>query len=198
MGNTPKGKRSKGAVGAGPRGPSAGGGRRSVGAYVVGGVVAVALVLLVVFIAMDVSNNPQTVPDAPAGTEYFTIEDAGHVAGPVDYPTSPPVGGPHSAEPLACGAYPTPVPDERAVHTLEHGAAWLTYEPDVDAATIGALESFARRRDVLVSPYPGQVDPIVLTTWGTQLRLEELDDDVIDQFIRAFQHRTAPENNVGC
>ncbi len=163
-----------------------------------GGGVVVALVLLVVFVASDLSNNPNTVPDPPAGVEYLAISDPLHTEESVAYEQDPPAGGPHSTTPIRCQAYDTPVRNENAVHALEHGAAWITYQPDLDDGEVSVLEGFARRRDVLVSPYPGQDSPIVLTTWATQLRLDSADEDVIDQFIRALQHRTAPENNVGC
>ncbi len=166
--------------------------------YAVGGGVLAVLGLLVYFIATDVSGNPQTVPDPPEGVEYFTVVDPAHTAQAVIYDQDPPAGGPHNATPLRCQAYDEPVPNENAVHALEHGAVWITYRPDLDGGAIDALEGFARRRDVLVSPYPGLDSAIVLTTWGTQLRLDSPDGDVIDEFIRAFQHRTAPENNVGC
>lgn len=166
--------------------------------YLLGGAMVVVLIIAVVYIASDVSGNPQGVAEAPAGTEYFTIGDAAHTDAPVQYAQTPPAGGPHNPTPLQCRAYDVPVSNENAVHSLEHGAVWITYQPDLDESQIGDLEGFARRRDVLVSPYPGLDSPVVLTTWGTQLRLDSANGDLIDQFIRAFQHRTAPENNVGC
>ncbi|HEX9978409.1 MAG TPA: DUF3105 domain-containing protein, partial [Acidimicrobiia bacterium] len=74
----------------------------------------------------------------------------------------------------------------------------ITYQPDLDAADVSDLESFGRQSDVLVSPYPGLDSPVVLSSWGTQLRLSAVDTDVIDQFIRAFKNQTAPESAVTC
>src|SRR5438445_9799078 len=45
-----------------------------------------------------------------------------HAPGPVTYSVTPPVGGDHNGTWMNCGAYPRPVPAERAVHNLEHGA----------------------------------------------------------------------------
>src|SRR5438093_3047791 len=57
-----------------------------------------------------------------------------HARGPVAYSVTPPIGGDHSARWMNCGVYSQPVPSERAVHNLEHGAVWITYRPDLPAA----------------------------------------------------------------
>ena len=45
--------------------------------------------------------------------------------------------------------------DENAVHSLEHGAVWITYQPDLPQEQIEKLSDLAQRnRFVLVSPYP--------------------------------------------
>ncbi len=152
----------------------------------------------VVFIASDLSNNPQGVADPPEGSEVFTVGEALHVDGPVEYPQDPPAGGPHSAGTLECRVYDAPVANEFAVHALEHGAVWITYQPDLAEDEIRTLEGFGRRREMIVSPYPGLDSPVVATTWGRQLRVDSADDPRIDQFIRAFQNRTAPENAASC
>ncbi len=48
------------------------------------------------------------------------------------------------------------------------------------------------------SPYPGLDSTVVLTAWARQLRLDTVDEDTIDQFIRAFRDATAPEIAAGC
>src|SRR4030042_1315540 len=84
----------------------------------------------------------------------------------------PPAGGSHEAPWLPCAAYDEPVRNEYAVHALEHGAIWITYQPDLDAAAIDDLEGYARRSEVIVSHSPGLDSPIVLSAWGRQLRLD--------------------------
>ena len=57
----------------------------------------------------------------------------------------PPVGGPHDGEWANCNGvvYTTAVRDENMVHTLEHGAVWITYDPDTippdDLTTLTAV-----------------------------------------------------------
>jgi hypothetical protein len=49
-----------------------------------------------------------------------------------------------------------PVRDENTVHSLEHGAVWVTYQPDLFQEQIAKLRDLTQRnRFVLVSPYPG-------------------------------------------
>lgn len=197
MGNAPK---IKGAAASTKRRAPVGapsGGRRWV-KPVVGALSVAALGLLVWFVASDVTSNPQAPADPPPGTEFFTITDPSHTTGPVSYAQDPPAGGPHHPQWLQCRAYDEPVLNEMAVHSLEHGAVWITYRPDLDADSVRTLEGFTSRAKVLVSPYPGLDSPIVLTTWGTQLRLDSADRDLIDQFYRAFASRTAPESGASC
>src|SRR5262249_14087142 len=67
-----------------------------------------------------------------------------HVQGTVHYGQTPPVGGPHNPTPLNCGIYTAPVPNVNAVHSLEHGAVWVTYRPTLPAASISALQNLVR------------------------------------------------------
>ena len=38
----------------------------------------------------------------------------------------------------------------------------------------------------MMSPYPGQDAPIILTAWGRQLKVQDASDPRIDAFLRAF------------
>lgn len=99
----------------------------------------------------------------------------------------PPNGGTHNPVWQVCDVYSEPIRPEHAVHSLEHGAVWLTYQPDLDAAAVQQLARRARGQTfLLVSPYPNQRSPIVLTAWGVQLELESAEDERIDQFLRAY------------
>ncbi len=193
MGNTPKVRKVAQATA-----PARAGAPKPWLGYAIGVGVLAVIVLLVYFVSRDVTANPQGVADPPAGTESFTIGEAGHTPGTVVYAQDPPAGGPHDATWLTCAAYDEPVRNEHAVHALEHGAVWITYRPDLDPAAIERLDGFARRAEVIVSPYPGLDSPIVLSSWGRQLRLDAVDEGVIDQFYRAFRDRTAPENAASC
>ena len=44
-----------------------------------------------------------------------------------------------------CGIYDQPVPNERAVHNLEHGAVWIAYQPSLPKAELDELYAFFGR-----------------------------------------------------
>jgi hypothetical protein len=132
------------------------------------------------------------------GVQTFAV-DAGHSEGPVSYPQVPPVGGIHNPVWMPCTYYDQPVPNERAVHSLEHGAIWITYRPDVSAADVQTLATLARsRKDVLVSPWPeGLPSPVVVTGWGRQLQLQSVGDPRLAEFVRRYAG-LGPEINAPC
>jgi hypothetical protein len=136
-----------------------------------------------------------------------------HVPGPVTYSVTPPVGGDHNATWMNCGVYSQPVPNERAVHNLEHGAIWITYQPSLPQAQVNQLRSFATGQSVVsiqgqstgskymdVTPYPGLPSPIVVTSWGFQLRLTSPTDPRLQQFVDKFRvsPKYSPEYGAPC
>lgn len=127
-------------------------------------------------------------------------QPARHVDGSVEYPMVPPAGGPHNAIWQSCGVYSEPIYNEHGVHSLEHGAVWITYDPALPAADVQQLASLANQGYILVSPYPGLTDPVVASSWGRQIRLSGVDDPRLEQFIVDFRRNpaTAPEPNATC
>jgi hypothetical protein len=121
-----------------------------------------------------------------------------HTDGDVTYPQVPPAGGPHADEWLECGVYDVPVRDENAVHDLEHGTVWITYDPDLPASEVGLLVAELPDNGIL-SPYPGLPAPVVVTVWGAQLRLSGAADPRLPLFVRTYGGgRTAPEPDASC
>jgi hypothetical protein len=122
------------------------------------------------------------------GLKVFEVHGAGdHTTADVPYTQIPPVGGPHDPRWQNCGFYPRPVRAENAVHSMEHGAVWITYRPSLPETDRAAVRAAVGTSPyVLASPYPGLPGTVVLSSWGYQLRLDRVDPDRIGQFIRAF------------
>lgn len=116
-----------------------------------------------------------------------------------EYPQSPAVGGDHAPYWIECGVYDEPLPEVNAVHDLEHGATWITYRPDdVDADGVDRLADQLPANGLL-SPYPDQAAPVVITVWGRQLELTGPDDPRIALFVAEYgAGDTAPEPYASC
>lgn len=88
------------------------------------------------------------------------------------------------------------------MHSLEHGAAWITYQPDAvdEAARQSLRERVENEPYMLMSPVPTLDAPISLQSWGHQLEVERADDPRIDQFIHALRANrfTHPEVGATC
>jgi Protein of unknown function (DUF3105) len=134
-----------------------------------------------------------------AGVETFT-NTANHVEGTVTYAQTPPTGGDHNAVWLNCGVYSEPVPNENAVHSLEHGALWVTYDPAVvDAAAVDTLRGQLPSTYIILSPVDGLPSPIVVSAWNAQLQIETPDDERLDAFVSAYwRNLNGPEPNAAC
>ncbi len=134
------------------------------------------------------------------GVQYIEVPSRNHVEGKVGYDRLPPVGGDHDAVWQNCGFYTTGVPNERAVHSMEHGAVWITYEPGTSEADVTYLRDLANGQPhVLVSVLPDNPAPLVATAWGRQLYLQRADDPRLEQFVAAFRlGSNAPERGGPC
>jgi hypothetical protein len=132
------------------------------------------------------------------GVEVFAVSSADHTTDDVDYPQNPPAGGPHDPSWQKCAVYDAPVRDENAVHSQEHGAVWITYQPDLPDAERETLAKLAEGQTyVLISPYPGLEDPIVASAWGAQLRVDDAADPRLDEFIARYAGN-GPEPGATC
>jgi hypothetical protein len=123
-----------------------------------------------------------------------------HLAGSISYTETPPMGGPHNVVWQNCGIYETPIHSEHAVHSLEHGAIWITYRPGLAPEQIAKLRSFAADDFMLLSPYPGLPQPIVASAWNHQLTFANADDPALPAFIAEYKNnpRTTPEFGAAC
>ena len=130
--------------------------------------------------------------------------ERGHKAGPITYPQTPPVGGVHNEVWQNCGIYDKPVANENAVHSLEHGAVWITYRSDLPADQVEQLRKLARGHGhVLLSPYPNLPAPVVASAWGVQLKIEGSSNPASDPrlplFIQKYEQGTqTPEPGASC
>lgn len=173
--------------------------RIGIGAAIAGGVAVVALVVTSVVLTPQPASYTAGGSGASVdGVETFENE-AQHVEGIVDYPETPPAGGPHNPAWLNCGIYEEPVASESAVHSLEHGALWVTYDPALSDAELDALRAELPSTYVILSPFEGLPSAVVLSGWNSQLQVDDTDDPRIAAFIEEYwQSETVPEPGAPC
>ncbi len=131
---------------------------------------------------------------------YVAVTSREHTEADVAYPHVPPVGGDHLGIWQNCGFYSVEVLDEAAVHSLEHGVAWITYRPDLGTGRILELrEALEGRQRTLVSPHGGQMATVVATAWGRRLEMDGVDRERLVAFLEAFTDaESAPEPGAAC
>ncbi|MFG2534860.1 DUF3105 domain-containing protein [Streptomyces sp. NPDC048511] len=125
-----------------------------------------------------------------------------HVTTEVTYPMEPPVGGNHNPAWLNCDGvvYEKAVPNVNAVHALEHGSVWVTYNGKASASDVEALASRVGSTPYsLMSPYEGQEGAIMLSAWGKQVTVDGADDPRVARFFaRYVQGAQTPEPGAPC
>ncbi|GIG28101.1 DUF3105 domain-containing protein [Cellulomonas marina] len=175
---------------------------------IVGLLVPTAVVLV---IALRQKAAVEAAAGSPiAGEQVMKIADTAHTSASVDYDlesaatppagTLPPTGGDHDPAWQPCGIYDTPVRTENAVHSLEHGAVWIAYNPSLPEGQVEDLADVADAHPyVLLSPIPDLAAPVVLSAWGVQLQLPSSADPRVEPFLtRYLQGPQSPELGAAC
>lgn len=153
---------------------------------------------------LDAGDDIALAGDAEEGIDgvlAYRVTSADHTDRRVEYPVSPPPGGPHRPVWVNCGFHEEPFDDENLVHDLEHGAVWLAYSPDLDDADVEVIRELAADHKVVAAPYPNLSDgeAVVATAWARQLRLDAVDDPRLEQFVVQYEDGSqAPEAGVTC
>lgn len=175
--------------------------------YGVAGVVVLAIVALVAWQLVRDSEEKDQLAESIEDLQVYDIPDNSHVEGTVDYEHTPPAGGQHADVPLwqNCGIYDAPVGNENAVHSLEHGAVWITYQTDLPEDQVDALRDIvegldsSQRNFVILSPFEDLPSPVVASAWERQVFLDGADDFRLEQFLDQFVvGAQAPEPGASC
>jgi uncharacterized protein DUF3105 len=129
------------------------------------------------------------------------IDARDHKKGTLSYVTNPPVGGAHNPLWQNCmgDVYTEPIANEHAVHSLEHGAVWVTYKQGLPADQIDTLKSKVEGKDYMfMSPIANLDKNISLQAWGYQLKVDNASDKRIDEFIKDLRLNATMEPGAAC
>ena len=125
-----------------------------------------------------------------------------HVTKDVKYPMEPPVGGDHNQVWMNCNGdvYTKAVKNVNAVHSLEHGAVWVTYNSKASEADVKTLSEKVKKTPyTLMSPVEDQKDPIMLSAWGHQRTVTSASDPAAAKFFETYvQGKQTPEPGAAC
>lgn len=154
----------------------------------------------------SVAVTPASAGQEIEGVVIFSDPGKDHQNGPIDYPQFPPPGGKHSGAWQNCGIYNEPIQPEPVVHSLEHGAIWLAYQPDLPADQVELLRKLVRQERqtrgeplILLAPQSELEAPIVATAWQAQLQLDDAADERLPQFLSRYQNGPfTPEPGAPC
>jgi len=171
------------------------------------------LLAAIVLVACSGSDDPD--PDAGASTSTIASDGvappfvsvpvselgADHVDPPVSFDQSPSIGGDHYPFWQNCGFYEVELIEGAATHTMEHGAVWITYNPDkLSESELSTLAGMVMDNGkLLISPYPHD-EALVLSGWGVQQRgIASIGSPEVDAFIEQWiDNPELPEAGVRC
>lgn len=156
---------------------------------------------------MENYRYPVQMFEAEIGAEgrHFAVgEFEGY--GTVEYGTDPPTSGRHIGELARQGVSDLVVPNEVAVHNMEHGFVLVWYNcsaptplpGDACPALRNSLASVvqpavANGKLVILSPNSTMDRRIALTAWQFMDSMDELDTDRVQSFIDTFECHYDPE-----
>jgi len=163
--------------------------------WIIWGAILLGVIGLTVALYFNI-RGPLPIP----GLEIFPRQARGHVEEDIAYGELPPVGGTHRNVWQNCGIYEEVVEPAYAVHSMEHGAIWITYQPDLAEDAVAQLQDIVRNESfIILSPYPGLRSPVVLTAWQAQLELDGVDNGRISDFIDQYRVGPyTPERGASC
>lgn len=112
----------------------------------------------------------------------------------------PAVGGAHYPVWANCGFYMSGVPDMFGVHSMEHGAVWIAYDPGIGESELNAIRTATvQSTHVLASPYAGLKSKISLNAWSRTLSIDSTADPRFKKFMEIYvQGPQTPELGAAC
>ncbi len=136
--------------------------------------------------------------NAPEGADYSVFYEAqnhDHIEVGAEHPayhSNPPSGGWHYSLTSRKGFFYEPIPDENAIHNLEHGDVWITYHPRIPQKTKDELKKFAFAK-IIITPREANDTDIALVAWERvdKFNLDggPLPESRIRDFIKRYRNK---------
>jgi hypothetical protein len=167
-----------------------------IGSGILAAIVVVAIGYGIFNWAQDRNQDEEPV----GAVATYTYPGSEHTEGPVQYTEVPPVGGPHDSVWYTCRYYDTAIRTENAVHSMEHGAVWITFDPNLPQDQRDQIKRLAEEQAyIIASPMEGLPSPVVASSWNNQIQLESANDPDLRRFIGTYkQGPDTPEPGASC
>jgi hypothetical protein len=163
-------------------------------------IVAVILILILAFIFSKKSkqNEQQAVnnlfdKEIILDVQEFKDQGTEHISGSgnFEYNSNPPTSGPHYGQAPRWGFYREPIDDESALHAVEHGGIWVSYN-NLNQDEIDLLKEFANTnaQSVIVTPRDQNNSRISAVAWTKIVEFESVDVDALQKFLLLNKNKT--------
>jgi hypothetical protein len=147
-------------------------------------------------------------PYDPSADDRAHIGQSADVSTPpplTSYASTPPASGPHDPTPQPSGVYEQPPNVYRTIHSLEHAAVIIWYNPSASSSELDAIKSFyqdpVEMDHVIVSPYsypdqgaagslPNGKD-MVMVAWHHMQSCDNLSLDAVKSFVASYRFNPA-------
>jgi hypothetical protein len=154
-----------------------------------------AIILLMVSFNIDFN---------PVGVKVEVMPDRSHVpegTDPGPYNTNPPTSGTHYATPFSSKFFDNNTyefPEGYLVHNLEHGYAIFWYNCELlsndecsqlKGEILGVMQK-AKMYKVIAYPWPKIDVPVVITSWGRMLRMENFDPEIALSYVKKYREKS--------
>ena len=159
----------------------------SIGTLVVGAILAG-----VIFLILSARVETQGEKISLQGREHIQV-GAKHE----EYNSNPPTSGSHYAKEADWGIYESELPDEQAIHNLEHGGIWLSYK-NLNSVELNQLKQFAKEhpQSIILSPREKNDSKVAVASWTRLMKLDEVNVEKIELFYKGNKNKS-PEPLAG-
>ena len=134
-------------------------------------------------------------PQTPDQSVFYEAQSRDHIEPGTEHPaynSNPPSGGWHYALTAKKKYYTEPVPDENALHNLEHGDVWITYSPNLPEEVKDSLKKYAFSK-IVISPREANDTDIAIVAWehvdAFNLEGGVVPDERIRDFIKRYRNK---------
>lgn len=103
----------------------------------------------------------------------------------------PRTSGPHNPQAYAFKTFSkVPIPEDQAVHSMEHGGIVIYYQENLPQDQKDKLEKLSTTGAFVVAPKANLEKPVIALSWSRSLEQDTLNTDEIYNFHKAWKNKS--------